>query len=56
MIYTVVYRSYYSAEVEADSFEEAKEIAEDMDGSAFYSEDGWDLDMIIDEEGREVIY
>ena len=32
MTYTILYRSYYSAEIEASSFDEAKRIADDMDG------------------------
>ena len=56
MKYTVIYRSYYSAEVEANSFEEARDIADEMDGSEFEAENGWDLDLIIDEEGNKEIY
>ena len=56
MKYTVIYRSYYSAEVEANSFDEAAEIADMMDGSEFYAENGWDLDCIQSEDGETVIY
>ena len=61
MKYEVTYRSiqYYTADVEADSFEQAREIAEEMDGSEF-AEDifsgEWELDIIVDELGRDRVY
>lgn len=33
MKYIVVYRSYYYAEVKADSFDKARAIADEMDGA-----------------------
>lgn len=61
MKYKVIYRSttYYEAEIEANSFDGAKEIADEMDGGEF-TEDvttgSWELDMIVDEEGRTEEY
>lgn len=56
MTYTILYRSYYSAEIEASSFDEAKRIADDMDGGQFEQLDGWELDMIRCENGEEEWY
>ena len=61
MKYRVIYRSesYYEAEVEANSFDEAEEIAEYMDGGEFTETTppgSWELDMIVDENDRTVEY
>lgn len=56
MKYRVMYRSidYVYIDVEADSIEEAKEIAENTDGGEFI-EDGvgdWEYDSVMDENGN----
>ena len=56
MKYRVMYKSteYVYIDVEADSIEEAKEIAENTDGGEFI-EDGvgdWEYDSVIDENGN----
>lgn len=56
MKYRVMYKSteYMYIDVEADSIEEAKEIAENTDGGEFI-EDGvgdWEYDRVIDENGN----
>ena len=61
MTYTVEYKqvTYYQADVEADSFEEAEAIADQMDGSEFDeqpSDMGWELVSITDENGETEDY
>ena len=56
MKYRVMYKSteYVYIDVEADSIEEAKEIAENTDGGEFI-EDGvgyWEYDSVMDENGN----
>lgn len=56
MKYRVMYKSteYLYIDVEADSIEEAKEIAENTDGGEFI-EDGvgdWEYDRVMDENGN----
>lgn len=56
MKYRVMYKStdYVYIDVEADSIEEAKEIAENTDGGEFI-EDGvgnWEYDRVMDENGN----
>lgn len=56
MKYRVMYKSteYLYIDVEADSIEEAKEIAENTDGGEFI-EDGvgdWKYDRVMDENGN----
>lgn len=56
MKYRVMYRStdYVYIDVEANSVEEAKEIAENTDGGEFI-EDGvgdWEYDRVMDENGN----
>ena len=56
MKYRVMYKSteYVYIDVEADSIEEAKEIAENTDGGEF-SDDGvgdWEYDSVMDENGN----
>lgn len=61
MKYMVYYSSiqWYSAEVEADSFDEAREIAYEMDGGDFVEDPcsgDWELEMIVDENGNQIEY
>lgn len=65
MKYTVKAKmvTYLTAEVEADSFEEAYELADNMDGgefsediSGFYDPDGWSIYSIEDENGETEIW
>lgn len=58
MKYRVMYKSteYFYLDVEADSLEEALEIAEDTDGGEFY-DDGvgdWEYDRTMDENGEVI--
>lgn len=52
MIYHVVMSSveYYGIDIEADSPEEAEEIARETDGGAFTFEDNtdWEIDSVIE--------
>ena len=58
MKYQVVVRCtyYLSADVEADSFEEAYDIAESMDGGEFIEDPcsaDWEISLIINENSGE---
>lgn len=58
MKYRVMYKSteYFYLDVEADSLEEALEIAEDTDGGEFH-DDGvgdWEYDRTMNENGEVV--
>ena len=56
MKYRVMYKStdYVYIDVEADSIEEAKEIAENTDGGEFIEDDigAWEYDRVMDENGN----
>ena len=56
MKYRVMYKSteYVYIDVEADSIEEAKEIAENTDGGEFIEDDvgDWEYDSVMDENGN----
>lgn len=61
MKFTVYYSSiqWYSADVEANSFDEAREIADEMDGGDFVEDPcsgDWELEMITDENGNTIEY
>lgn len=50
------YITYLSAEIEADSLEEAQDIARDMDGASFDQTDAgdWNIDDVEEVEGDYV--
>ena len=50
--------SYFTAEIEADSFEEAKEIYEEMDGDEFEGDPygNWELESITCKKTGETKY
>ena len=56
MKYRVMYKStdYVYIDVEADSIEEAKEIAENTDGGEFIEDSigAWEYDRVMDENGN----
>lgn len=60
MKYTVTVRcvEYLTLEVEADSFDEAKAIADETDGGDYTGDlyPDWDIDSIVDETGTRVEY
>lgn len=50
--------SYYSAEIEADDFDSAKELYEEMDGGEFVEDSAfahWELDSIECKDTGETI-
>lgn len=58
MIYHVVMSSveYYGIDIEADSPEEAEEIAYETDGADFVFEDNtdWEIDSITESSGKRI--
>lgn len=61
MKFTVYYSSiqWYSADVEANSFDEAERLADEMDGGDFVEDPcsgDWELEMITDENGNTIEY
>ena len=58
--YRVYYKTtdYVYADIEANSIEEAKDIAAEMDGGEFILDadgGGWDYDRTVDYETRKVV-